>query len=217
VTAGDTYTLCSGCAHCCTPSAGFGVVSGYSGCQSFVTGTGLSGFCAEGGESSMYCQLTTRCVVGAGSGYCMFLGGCVCSNNSACWHSSVQSGGGQGGTGAPGCCFDNMFPMISSCKTYYGSATSGTVYGIRGSFGSIAVNCNATIRVQHPPIYGFGSSSCCCCIVSTNYGGGCVTSASNGILQVPGAGGWANFKCGGGTAGSFGDKGKMGMVCVSYI
>jgi len=217
VTAGNSYTICSGCAHCCRPpQAGYGNVNGYQGCPSYVTGTGLSNFCAEGGESSIGCQLQTRSICGISQGYCMFLGGCVCDNNSVCWHPDISSGG-QGGTGSPACCFDNMFPMMSSCRTYYGSATSGTVYGIRGSYGSIAVNCNGTIRVQHPPVYGFASSSCCCCIITTNYGGGCSISAINGVMQIPGAGGFANFKCGGGTAGSYGDKGKFGMVCVSYL
>ena len=217
VTAGNTYTLCAGCAHCCSIQPGFGVVNGYPGCPSYVTGTGLSNFCAEGGESSLGCQLLTRCICGIVSGYCMFLGGCVCNNNSVCWHDSIQ-GGGQGGVGAPsGCCFDNMFPMMSSCRTYYGSATTGTIYGIRGSYGSIALNCNGTIRVQHPPIYGFASSSCCCCIITTNYGGGCCFGAAAGYMQIPGAGGFANFKCGGNTSGSYGDRGKSGMVCVSYL
>jgi len=209
VTAGDIYTLCAGCALCCYATAGASI-SNLSGCASYVTGTGLSNFCAEGGEGNLYCQMTTRCVYGPVSGYCVFLGGCICNNFSVCWSTTSPAPGG------PSCCFDNMYSSISSCKTYYGSATCGTVYGIRGSFGSIAVNCNATIRVQHPPIYGFASSSCCCCIVSSNYGGGCSLSAANGYLQIPGAGGWANFKCGGGISGSYGDAGRLGMVCVSY-
>ena len=216
VTAGDTYTLCAGCAYCCCASAG-GSGQCLPGCQSFVTGTNLSNFCAQGGEGSLYCQLQTRCVCGPVAGYCMFLGGCICNNNSVCWHDSIQSGGGQGGVGSPsGCCFDNMFPMISSCKTYFGSATGGTVYGIRGSFGSIAVNCNATILVQDAPVYGFAALSCCCCIHTSNYVGGWCRSAVAGYRQYPGGGGSALFQCGGGT-GAAGDSGRMGMVCVSYL
>lgn len=216
VTAGNTYTLCAGCALCCYAQPGYGTVNGAPGCQSYVTGTNLSGFCADGGEASLCCELQTRCIYGIVQGYCKFLGGCICSNNSVCWHSGI-AGGGFGGTGAPGCCYDNMFPMISSCKTYYGSATGGTVYGIRGSFGSIAVNCNLTICAQHPPIYGFASSSCCSTQITSNYAlMGCQASPANGYMQVPGAGSWALFKCGGGTAGYYGGAGRMGMVCVSY-
>ena len=217
VTAGDSYTICAGCAHNCNPSAGYSNVNGYQGCPSYVSGTGLTNFCAEGGESSLCCQIATRCICGlVQNSWCMFLGGRICNNNSVCWHDSIQ-GGGQGGTGSPACCFDNMFPMMSSCRTFYGSATNGTIYGIRGSYGSITVNCNGTIRVQHPPIYGFASSSCCCCIITSNYAGGCCYGAPQGVMQIPGAGGFANFKCGGHTSGSYGDRGKFGMVCVSYL
>lgn len=213
VTAGNTYTLCAGCAFCCCATAGG--TNCANGCPSYVTGTNLSGFCAEGGEGSLYCQLTTRCVCGPVNGYCMFLGGCICGNNSVCANSSTFQGG-QGGVGSPGCCFDNMFPMMPSCRTYYGSATGGTVYGIRGSFGSIAVNCNGTIRVQDAPVYGFASASCCCCIHTGNYAGGWCRSAVAGYRQYPGGGGSALFQCGGAVSAA-GDSGRMGMVCVSYL
>jgi hypothetical protein len=210
VTADDTYTLCAGCAFCCYAVAGMNNVNGQPGCQSFVTGTNLSNFCADGGESSLFCELQTRCVSGAIAGACVFLGGCICSNASVCWSVTTP------GVGGPACCYDNMFPMISSCKTYFGSATGGTVYGIRGSFGSIAVNCNGSICVQHPPIYGFASTSCCVAQLTTNTVGGCCRSASAGFLLVPGAGAWAQFRCAGGTAGAS-DAGRMGMVCVSFL
>lgn len=214
VSAGWTYTLCAGCAFCCCATAGG--TNDVDGCASWVTGCNLNNFCAEGGEGSIFCQLVTRCVLGSSlCNWCAsFLGGCVCSNQNSVCFGAVQ-GGGQGGVGAPACCFDNGFPMISSCKTYFGSATGGTVYGIRGSFGSIAVNCNGTIRVQHPPIYGFPNDSCCCCIITGNYASGWCRSAQQNILRIPGAGGFAHFKCGGGT-GNAGDRGKFGMVCVSF-
>jgi len=218
VTAGDSYTICAGCAFCCYMTPGGSNVNGQPGCPSYVTGTGLSNFCAEGGEASLYCELLTRCICGISqAAYCMFLGGCICSNGSVCWHGDI-AGGGQGGAGSPACCFDNMFPMISSCKTYYGSATSGTVYGIRGSYGSIAVNCNTSICVQHPPIYGFPTTSCCTENITTNDSNGCCRSANAATpyMQVPGAGSWALMRCGGGTSGAA-DAGRMGMVCVSYL
>lgn len=210
VTPGDTYTLCAGCAFCCCACAG-GSGNNVAGCASFVTGTGLTNFCAEGGESDLYCQMVTRCTHGSALGYCMFLGGCICSNNSVCWNTE-----GQGAIGAPACCFDNMLPMISSCKRHYGSATSGTVFGIRGSYGSIAVNCNGIICVQHPPIYGFASSSCCAYLISTNYAGGYCRSVQAGYMAVPSAGASAFMKCGGNSSTPFGDFGRGGMVCVSY-
>ena len=209
VTAASTYTICSGCAYCCCATAGG--TNDADGCPSYVTGTNLSGFCAEGGEGSLYCQLMTRCVCGAPGGYCMFLGGCICGNNSVCFSSTSTPG-----IGSPACCFDNMFPMMPSCKTYYGSATGGTVYGIRGSFGSIAMNGNGTIRVQDASVYGFPSLSCCCCIHTQNSAGGWCRSAIAGYRQYPGGGGSALFQCGG-SASEAGDSGRMGMVCVSYL
>ena len=209
VTPGNTYTLCAGCAHACYQSAGASAVDGRSGCQSFVTGTGLTNFCAQGGEASLYCEVVTRCVCGSIQGLCVFLGGCICDNGSVCKSVSTP------GIGGPACCYDNMFPMIASCKKHFGTATSGTVYGIPGSFGSIAMNCNVSICVQHPPIYGFASTSCCVAQLTSNYVGGCCRSGSAGFLQIPGAGSWAQFKCGGGTGGAS-DAGRMGMVCVSF-
>ena len=149
VTAGNSYTLCSGCAYCCCATAG-GNGNCVNGCPSYVTGTGLTNFCAEGGEASIYCQALTRCQYQNTTGQsvpnqiCRFLGGCICDNNSVCWHPTIQ-GGGQGGIGAPGGYYDLGIPVISSCRTFKGSATVGTVYGIRGSFGGIKVNCNGSI------------------------------------------------------------------------
>ena len=210
VTAGNTYTLCSGCALCCCATAGG--TNDTDGCPSYVTGTNLTNFCAEGGEGSLYCQVLTRCSFGSVPGYCMFLGGCICSNNSVCFPSNYA----QTGLGWPSCCFDNMYPMISSCKTYFGSATGGTVYGVRGSFGSIAVNYNATIRVQDAPIVGFSTMSCCTCIHTDYTASGWCKAACLGHRAYPGGGGSALFQCGG--ANSYaGDSGRMGMVCVSYL
>jgi len=208
VSEGDTYTLCSGCAFCCYACR---AQSDADGCPSYVTGNGLTNFCSEGGEGNKYCEVLTRCSIGAVCGYCVYLGGCICNTGSdVCWNGQQQ-----GGLGFPACCYDNMYPMISSCKTFYGSATSGTVFGIRGSFGSIAVNCNSSICVQHPPIYGFASTSCCLAQITTNYAGGICRSALQSYLLVPGAGGWAQMKCAGITNVA-GDAGRMGMVCVSY-
>jgi len=205
VTAGNTYTLCSGCAMCCCATAGGSHCA--NGCPSFVTGTNLSNFCAEGGEGALYCQLLTRCVDGAINGYCMFLGGCICGNNSVCKQISTPFGLA---------CFDAMFPMMSSCRTYYGSATGGTVYGIRGSFGMISTNCDNSICVLDAPVYGFPSLSCCSCCHTQNSAGGWCRSAFAGYRQYPGGGGTSMIQCAG-SASEAGDSGRMGMVCVSYL
>lgn len=57
-TPGCVYTVCSGCAYnpgtCCfgNPGAGWGDQYGYRGYPSYVTGYGLSNFCAEGGSAA---------------------------------------------------------------------------------------------------------------------------------------------------------------------
>ena len=208
VTPGDVYTLCAGCAFCCYACR---AQSDADGCPSFVTGPGLTNFCAEGGEGNKFCELKTRCQLGAEvCGFCVYLGGCLCNEGSdVCWYGNSFAGSG------PACAFDNLYPSMSSCKTYYGTATSGTVYGVRGSFSSIAVNCNGTICVQHAPIVGFSTNSCCSCLITCVEQQGCTRSATNGFMQIPGAGGWAGFKCGGQT-NCAGDAGRMGMVLVHY-
>jgi len=205
VTPGDIYTLCAGCAFCCYACR---AQNDADGCPSFVTGTGLTNFCAEGGEGSKYCEVLTRCSFGASTcATCMFLGGCLCNSGSdVCWNTP------QAGIGAD---LVNIYPMISSCKTYFGSATSGTVYGVRGSFGYISVNYSGILCVAHPPIVGFSTNSCCACCVTSSSAQGCTRAASNGFMQIPGAGGWAGYKCGGET-NCAGDAGRMGMVCVSF-
>jgi hypothetical protein len=209
VTAGCTYTLCAGCAHCCYACR---AQNTSSGCASYVTGTGLTNFCAEGGEANKICEIKTRGQLGATvCNLCRYLGACFTNyGTDMCWSGNLSSV-----IGTPGGCFDAIYPMISSCKTYYGSATSGTVYGIRGSFGSISVTCTGAICVAHPPIYGYASSSCCTCCVYANYQQGCARSVPNGYMVIPGAGGWAGFKCGGAT-NCAGDSGRAGMVCVSF-
>jgi hypothetical protein len=207
VTAGCTYTICSGCAFCCYACR---AQNDADGCPSFVTGFGLTNFCAEGGEGNIFCEAKTRCVIGVETcGFCVFLGGCICNSGSdICW-----SGPQQGGIGV---CVESGAQTISSCKTFFGTATCGTVYGVRGSFGCIAVSNDSSICVAHPPIYGFPTSSCCSCCIAVNYRQGCCRSAANGFMQIPGAGGWAGYKCGGETNRA-GDAGRMGMVCVSFL
>ena len=206
VTAGSLYCLCAGCAFCCYSACG--AQNTASGCASFIIGPQLTNFCAEGGEGSVFCEAITRGMIGPlSNSYCTYFG-CLCNSGSDfCWNytrSSFMLG-----------CFDARLPAISSCKTFYGSATGGTVYGIRGSFGQFSISSQGSICVAHPPIYGFASTSCCNCCIAVNYRGGCCRSACTGNMQIPGAGGWAGFKC---ASAAFpgGDSGRMGMVCVSF-
>jgi hypothetical protein len=203
VTAGCAYTLTSGA----------GSQGSTDGGNSSVTGFGLTNFCAEGGEGSRSCEINVRCIPGNTYGYCTnqpcyYLGGCLLSDSAVCWTGATTPFG-------PDCC-DINFPMISSCKTFYGSATSGTVYGIRGSFGYIRLNnCGQVACAVHPPIYGFASTSCCgLSFAGSSLAGGCCCAACLSYLVVPGAGGVTSTVAGGCCLA--GDFGRLGMVCVSY-
>jgi hypothetical protein len=195
VTPGAQYTLCTGC----------GGLNGNDGGTTFITGTGLTNLCAQGGEGDRYCELVTRCVFTASEcQWCMYLGSCICASGSIC---SGSSGFFK--------CLEVGFPYISSCKTYFGTATNGSVYGIRGSFGYIKPAAGGTICCAvHPPIYGFASTSCCAMATAQCCGGGICCQACNSVLVVPGAGGFASYTCTGTCI--CGDYGRFGMICVCY-
>lgn len=202
VTAGTTYTLCSGCAYFCCSYCG--ADGRRPGCSSFVIGTGLTNFCANGGEGKLgswmaqygkinNCRLAHHTFPSAGGCFC-------CCGTSYC---------------AVGCASCGEIPHVPGA-TYHGTTTSGAlVYGIRGMWPIICWDTSHFGYQVHAPIYGYETSSCCCqtwtssCIV-----GGC-RKACCGCLQIPGAGGWAhvamgqsNYQCG--------DFGRAGQVCVQW-
>ena len=78
VTAGQAYTLCAGCAYCCYTERSQMTADG---CPSYVTGQGLTNFCADGGESNIYCESRDRRHMAAWeqNGYCAFRGMCICN------------------------------------------------------------------------------------------------------------------------------------------
>lgn len=221
VTAGNVYTLCAGCAFCCYAARG---QSDADGCASFVLGAGLTNFCAEGGEGNKFCEMVTRCVIGPTvNAWCSFWGGaCFCNAGSDfCWVPGNQNYNYIGGF-CSGSCSDTRLPMISSCKTFFGSATGGTVYGVRGSFGEMSLQFGLCGYFKHPPIYGFEEQSQCCLTWTSGSCGGhncsantALTGGTTASLLIPGAGGFAT-RTTGQCITMCGDAGRMGMVCVSY-
>ena len=210
VTAGDSYTICSGCAFCC-----FSCNSNYNsfqgrvpGCPSFVTGTGLCNFCANGGQGRLgnwmaaYGRTNTNRL-----GFINYnsAGPCFCCMGSHyCFNNSCATCGAIGYV--PG-------------AAYFGTTTSATapsiVYGIRGMWPSICFNTDHHGYQCHPPIYGFESTSqCALSWTSTCCAGG--FRAACGYLQIPGAGSYASTTMGGCTCSQCGDMGRMGMVCVTF-
>jgi len=207
VTAGNSYTICSGCAFCCFPQRGISQ-GRLPGCPSFVTGTGLCNFCANGGQGRMgnwmaaYGRTNTNRL------------GFVNQNNA----------------GPCFCCYGTHYCFSNSCATcgqiphvpgaaYFGTTTSASapsiVYGIRGMWPSICFDGNHYGHECHPPIYGFESTSQCNPTYSSGTCCGYNCRAAAGYLNVPGAGGFYTHAMGG-NYGTCGDMGRMGMVCVTY-
>tara|TARA_B100001175_G_scaffold72593_1_gene60372 strand:+ start:776 stop:1855 length:1080 start_codon:yes stop_codon:yes gene_type:complete len=211
VTSGQTYTLCAGCAYCCHTERAQMTADG---CPSYVQGQGLTNFCAEGGESNIFCERKTRCHVQPNqNNSCQYMGGCICNTGTDYCEDNVQTPA----PGYPQNRMDAMFPVAASCKTHYGSATGGTVYGIPGSFSFWKHNHGSyNMCSKHPGTYGFPGCSCCQATFSNENGGCCYQACyCQAMCCIPGAGAWGYATCGGDNSG-FSDIGKTGMVCVSY-
>lgn len=208
VTAGNTYTLCAGCAfQCCC----FYVSSGAAripGTASWVTGTGLCNFCANGGQGRLGNWMAAYgknqdCKLAVIT--CNYSGGCFCCYGT---YYCVQS-----------CATCGQIPFVPGAS-YFGTTTSATapsiVYGVRGMWPSIIWDSNHYGSQCHPPIYGFESTTnCCFCWTSGTCCGRNIGAACCNILCVPGAGGWPSIAMGG-SYSVYGDMGRAGMVCVTY-
>tara|TARA_B100001250_G_scaffold19675_1_gene16806 strand:- start:4959 stop:6002 length:1044 start_codon:yes stop_codon:yes gene_type:complete len=211
VTAGDSYNLCAGCAYCCYTERSQMTQDGQ---QSYVTGTGLTNFCAEGGESNIMCEVKTRqqCVQNLNDAYCMWMGSCICNTGTDyCSHNTET-----GGVAYPEGYRDAHYQSTASCKTYFGEATTGDVWGVPGQFSYAHYDHGSNnFCVWSPGVYGFPTESCCCYDFH-NDNGGCCYQACYCAHQIPGAGAFGYSTCGGDTNGCA-DIGRMGMVCVSYL
>jgi hypothetical protein len=94
-------------------------------------------------------------------------------------------------------------------------------YGLNGLWPAIKIN-QGSLHISEAgfstPVFGFENCVCsaCYCGSDANEGNyGCYYGADEGFLQIPGAGGYHTYSCGGGDARE-GDAGRMGMICVSY-
>jgi len=208
VTAGAVYTLCSGCAYCCMATQ---TTPGYCGTPSYVTGTGLTNFCAMSGCSDVYnwkCSLQTSPGY-VNSGGCQFptndsCGPSACSGWNFCWDSADDSG---------------YVSYAYSCFTkFYGSATNGTVYGINGLYPELCISSSHSDSVgfsRAAPVFGFETTSACCYTYNGSSCASCNRQGCQGYMTNPGSGGFASSVYGGCDA-CYGDHGRMGMVCVRY-
>ena len=235
VTESDVYTLCAGCAFCCY--SGWNEPGNQNGCSSFVTGPGLTNFCAMGGIGNLCTEMIDRDVYYAVSDKidaipswtCIgYLGYCMCGSGSSFCHGAISTPYAHAGILCCGSGFAAqphlMLPQYHSSATAYGEAEDGTVYGISGAFTESCLNIHCKCGyMKHPPIYGFESTSqCVFSIQGATSCGGNYCAAADGVfgsvtpsMQIPGAGGFA-MQVAGGCQAICGDAGRMGMVCVSY-
>jgi hypothetical protein len=203
---GCQYTLCAGCASCCRlECCGTADVSGGS---SWVTGFGLSNFCAQGGCGE-YC--TVMCYANPGRPFCRYQGTgqsnagmCICGGWSMCFSNSCASC-------AP------LERAFVHARTFYGSATTGQVVGYSSmasadcwdtnNYGCI---CSAPVLLPNGNVSslicdGYSSGTCYGCRCDACAGGPC----------IPGLGGAWTHAMGGNTSIS-GGWGRAGMVKVSW-
>ncbi len=215
VTSGSSYTMCGGCAYCCyAGSDGYNQVRG---CPSYITGPGLTNFCAEGGWSGcMYKQICDRndlyFPVKCNSCCCMWINGCMCRSGATICSGDFETPG----FGYPDGYYSGVMPWLACTVQAYGSATGGEVWTIRGQSSHVHVDENYPMRMWSATVYGYADK--CCgrggCFVCNNCGGHCQSAWTTGARSIPGVGGWGTSSCGGDC--TCGDSGRMGMVCVSY-
>jgi hypothetical protein len=209
---GCQYTLCAGCAYCCYACCNS--TNYTTGCASYVTGFGLSNFCAMGGRARTSCRM--RMLHGGSYSQCRWRGN-----------------GSSDGSGPCLCCSGSWYCFDNSCATcgiipftadteqvYYGSADTGTVYGLPSIGGGGCLDRNNYGYHTHPPLispcHTCQTSSCCCQTFSSgSCCGGCRCTGATGTLCYPGAGGFGTHMMGGATAWS-GDSGRGGMVRVTW-
>jgi hypothetical protein len=227
VTAGCQYTICAGCAACCTTTdAGSGAVPG---CASYVTGFGLCNFCAEGGESSPYGWLQRASPAMSGQGICVIMnnggyinrgikstiyGWCMCNGGGFCWNT---------------CSGRDVIPFSTSCKTWYGCITNPNkgchfVIGAPGMFNSMNTTAagdgwdgwtsDVCSTVTHPPIVNLTCDTCCKVMGGVSCGG-IVQHIHCGVFPFPSRGG-ASTSATGGVGNCAGGVGGGGMVIVEW-
>lgn len=225
VVAGCSYTLCAGCAACCCYYCTQGGPTDGQGCASYVTGYGLTNFCADGGDPSPANWLY-RAAQGASGG---IAGYCIIQNNGlGCSKLSRISGYGFCMCGWGGFCWNNnctghdQLPYSTSCRIPYGTLNPGIatkschhVIGAPGMFNrtEAASTWDPYRYFISPPIVDMTTTTCSSCYLFTTMGA--CSTYSAGTYQFPSRGGIGGNVCGGNM--SYGLPGAGGAVCVTWI
>jgi len=213
---GCQYVLCAGCAVCCYAQPGES--GGSAGGTSYVTGAGLTNFCAMGGCSSLYCHMGA--LHNGSYSCCRFhgndnpsanSGGCICATNR--WWCADNS-----------CASCGLMEYVCGKSKYYGSVTAefggADVLGLAGVYSRACWDTNIYGYYQAAPMIGIDhtkrtGSDCCMTWTSGECCGGCKCNASNGIYCWPGQGHHGVHTMSENTC-YYGDSGRGGMVRVSW-
>lgn len=209
VTEGCQYVMCGGCATCCNPYC-TNHTTAQSG-ASYITGYGLTNFCAEGGchniirrmcmQRTRLCGTTDCCRWQNPS--CTDSGGCICGTSFWCADNSCATCG--------------LIPIFSDKDvTFY-----GTPFGHNSLHGSTCTDTNIYGYDVHPPLVapdnGRCTAGCCCFTYDSGTCAGKCFNANAGYSCQPGMGGYPTHVMGGCTSSICGGWGRMGMAKVSWI
>lgn len=208
VTPGCQYLMCSGCSACCNVYC----TQGYTGQggPSYVTGYGLTNFCAESGchnlirrtlmQRMQLCNLADCCRWQNPS--CTSSGACICSTSHYCFSNSCDSCG--------------LIPVFNDKEVSF----YGTPFGHNSMHGESCFDGNHYGYDLHPglvdPANGRCTAGCCCYSWSSGNCCGCMNNACQGYSCQPGMGSYPSHAMGGATE-IYGGWGRMGMAKVSWI
>lgn len=182
---GCDYVMYAGFQACCSPV----MACGYRGCQSYVTGFGLSNFCAEGGFSGR-----TQCFTFWGNFNCAGNNNgnvrlCYTETDCRCYY-----GADEGSPGRPGYLWAQC--SCNPCNWKYIVPFPGGLVNKGGGFTATRVQGNACNQEWLKCIPSIGYS------LDTNYN------------FLPGRGGMSATSCGGGCC--YGFSGNPGFARITY-
>jgi hypothetical protein len=205
--------------------------------MSFVTGFGLSNFCAEGAPSKNH-QIHLYIDMGAYSAsgccfwaapWCWAAGGCLCNtatdhcNNGSCSSCGIINFSRNACTTFYGCYTGSPYTNVKDIAFTKGMQ----VVGIPGLNGAQCWDTNFYGWACAPAVYGYESVSqtCICYNTGSTMAGLCCNHVGYNYRRAPGAGATATFLFAGCTTmcdpssnlTCGGDIGRSGMVCVTWF
>jgi len=232
VVPGCTYNLCAGNRN---PNVCFWAEAGGRSCASYITGYGLSNFCAEGACAKYHC-CTQTCDRDAyaqtgctrwSSTDCFAAGACICNGSgdfcfsNSCASCGIMNYSASKTTNFYGTYTGSVYSSLKNICFAYGAQ----VVGLPGLNACWCFDTNFYGYTRAPATYGYEASSICVlCMQGSSLGGICCNNCYTAYRRIPGAGGTAAIVFGGctvicdpnsGCCG--GDLGRAGQVCVTWF